>query len=98
MKKPILAGVGLVGACAACCAVPLALPVLSGLSAGGIAGALGWNQLSAGGVLGPAVGVTAAASGLAMWLSRRATSQPTSCTLPWPRDGHSDGCGCKRVG
>src|SRR5690349_9639120 len=39
MKKPLLAAAGLAGACAACCAIPLAIPLLGGLSAAGL---LGW--------------------------------------------------------
>ncbi|MFN9470607.1 hypothetical protein [Acidovorax sp.] len=43
MKKPLLATIGLAGACAACCAVPLLVPILSGLSVAGLAG-LDWGS------------------------------------------------------
>lgn len=65
MKKPVLATLGVVGACAACCAIPLAIPVMAGLSVTGLA------------VLEPAyfnigIGlVVAMLVGMGMWLARR---------------------------
>lgn len=93
MKKPLLAGVGIIGACAACCAVPLALPILSGLSGGTLAGALGWDHLSGGAAAALAVGASAVAAGLVLWLSKRANPQALSCAVPLPGQ-RSGGCGC----
>lgn len=45
MKKPVLAALGVAGACAACCAIPLAIPLLGGLSFAGL-GWLGWETLA----------------------------------------------------
>lgn len=47
MKKPVLAVFGVAGACAACCAIPLAIPLWAGLSAAGM-GWLGWETLASG--------------------------------------------------
>lgn len=94
MKKTLLAGVGVVGACAACCAIPLALPILSGLSAAGFAGALGWDQLSGAAAIGLAVGAAAAAGGLALWLAKRAKPEPPSCAIGLPGQKSGGGCGC----
>lgn len=94
MKKPLLAGVGVVGACAACCAIPLALPILSGLSAAGLAGALSWHQLSGGAAAGLAIGVAAAAGGVGVWLAKRGKPQAPTCALPGAPGQQSSRCGC----
>lgn len=93
MKKPLLASIGVIGACAACCAIPIALPVLSGLSAAGFAGALGWPQLSGGALAGLTLGAAAAAGAGAVWFTRRAKPQAPSCALP-DANG-SGGCRCR---
>lgn len=36
MKKVILSALGVAGACAACCAIPLAIPIISTLSISGL--------------------------------------------------------------
>lgn len=82
MKKPILATLGVVGACAACCTIPLAIPLLGGLSAAGLV-SVDWVGLSVGsGVPTVAIGLAAAVlvgSGL-WWHRRRQTA--TACAAP----------------
>lgn len=72
MKKPLLTTIGLAGACAACCAVPLLVPIISGLSVAGVVG-LDWERLtSSREYMAPVLGVTAAfAVALGLWLFRR---------------------------
>lgn len=73
MKKPFLAVLGVVGACTACCAIPLAIPLLSGLSVAG---------LSFIGLDGPSVvsaAVVAAAVTVGIWFKRRRNS---ACAAP----------------
>lgn len=47
MRK-LLGLIGVVAACGACCALPLLLPVLGGLAAGGAGIALGWELMGFG--------------------------------------------------
>ena len=92
MKKPVLATLGITGACAACCAFPLAIPLLSGLSAAGLV-SLDWARLplTATSVAVAAGAAVAAAVGLALWVARR--RRPASaCSVPV--EGKSSGCGC----
>lgn len=72
MKKPLLTTIGLAGACAACCAVPLLVPIFSGLSVAGLAG-LDWERLATSpAYLAAVMGITAAlALALGLWLVRR---------------------------
>ena len=90
MKKPILAAVGLAGACVACCSIPIALTLVSGLSAAGLAG---W-------VVGDLTGQIAAAGlgvvvigGMWAWLRRAkagcATQDGQACST-----GAAGSCGC----
>lgn len=37
MKKPVLTALGVAGACVACCTIPLAIPLISGTAALGVA-------------------------------------------------------------
>ncbi|RYH59503.1 MAG: hypothetical protein EON54_11105 [Alcaligenaceae bacterium] len=100
MKKPLLATIGLAGACAACCAVPVLVPVISGLSVAGLAG-LDWERLSASReYLALALGVAVAmAVALGIWLARR-QRVGKACTLDgrMPNDDGAAalrGCGCR---
>lgn len=85
MKKTALAALGVAGACAACCAIPIALPLVGGLSVVGLTGLgtslfladHGW--LLAAGVLGLA-GVV----GVLVW--RRLRPKPSACAR--------SACGC----
>ena len=83
MKKPVLATLGVVGACAACCAIPLALPLLSGLSVAGLA-SIDWDWLNIGGeVAAVGAGLAAAAlvgGGLWWHRKRRATRCASACS------------------
>jgi hypothetical protein len=76
MKKPLAAVVGLTAACAACCAIPLAVPTI--LAVTGLASA----SLGAGSV-GVAI-VTAATSlfGVALWqrARRKAAAAKKDCS------------------
>lgn len=44
MKKPLLATLGLAGACVACCTIPLAIPLFGGAAALGLTSWLGVNS------------------------------------------------------
>lgn len=43
MKRPLLATLGLAGACVACCTIPLAIPLFGGAAALGLTSWLGVN-------------------------------------------------------
>lgn len=74
MKKPFLAVFGVAGACAACCAIPLAIPLLGGLSLAG-AGFMSWETLAAGPAILPlGVGALAAAVLIGIWFMQRRKS------------------------
>ena len=102
-KKLLLAGLGVAGACSACCAAPLlvaALSVLLGVSAAGLAG-LG-HYLFAGGGATTALGAGAAAGGVAAvatWVVRRRNAarscasgqQQREASAPTPS---APSCGC----
>lgn len=91
MKKPILAALGLAGACVACCSVPIAVTLLSGLPAAGLAGWLlgEWT--------GPLIAAVLAAlivGGAWAWKVRRtnavcATNSAPACSID------QAGCGPK---
>jgi hypothetical protein len=94
MKKPLLAAVGLIGACAACCAFPLLIPVLGGLSVGLLTTAgVGAIQIDGQFVAIGAGIVTALAVGVGIWHKRR---RPNSCTLPGIANNPlpPSACGC----
>lgn len=90
MKKPILAALGLAGACVACCSVPIAVTLLSGLPAAGLAGWLlgKWT--------GPLIAAVLAAlivGGAWPWKVRRrnagcGTNYAPACSIDQAR------CGC----
>ena len=44
MKKPLLATLGLAGACVACCTIPLAIPLFTGAAVLGLTSWLGVNS------------------------------------------------------
>lgn len=72
MKKPLLTTIGLAGACAACCAVPLLVPIISGLSVTSVFG-VDWHLFTTSRpylavVAGTAAGVAVA---LGLWLAKR---------------------------
>lgn len=98
MKKPLLATLGLAGACAACCAVPLLVPILSGLSVAGLVG-LDWDRIAASReymavVIGAAVALAVA---LGLWLARRRRATSVCATAATPDQGQSlpaSSCGC----
>lgn len=99
MKKPALATLGVVGACAACCAIPLAIPLLSGLSVAGLV-SIDWDGLNLGSeVATAATGLAAAVLvGGGIWWHRKrnaatacAAPSGTAAALPAPA---GSGCGC----
>ena len=86
MMKPLLALLGVGAACAACCAIPLALPLIGGLAVSGALGAIAGWQLALG------AGVLAAIAGAAWRLRRR----PRACALkPGPENTTACGCGTR---
>lgn len=86
MKKTLLGLLGIGAACAACCAVPLALPLLAGLGLAGF-GVAGVTVPAFGWIAGLAAGAAMLASGLYLWRKRQAA--PASCSVD-----ASAGCGC----
>lgn len=101
MKKVGLAALGVVGACAACCAIPLALPLIAGATASGLA-LLGLPQLQMGiaDVALVAVTVGALVFGFGTWLIRRRRisgakrTDGLACAINKPAGG--TGCGCSQ--
>lgn len=89
MKKTVLAILGVGGACAACCAVPILLPLISGTLIAGAAGlASGQTVLVAAGAAG------AAALGVAaLWFMRR-PRQAESCATSETGTAEAEGPGC----
>ena len=94
MKKPLLAALGVAGACAACCSIPLLLPLLGGTA---IAALLAGSGLEAGTALNVLIAAALVATvGAVLWIRRRrkascqnpGSSTPAACTLP------PGGCGC----
>lgn len=100
MKKPALATMGVIGACAACCTIPLALPLLSGLSIAGLA-SIDWDRLNVVGDVA-AVGAGLAAAGLVgggIWWHRKRKARTAACaaTAVTPKAlaaPEGAGCGC----
>jgi threonine/homoserine/homoserine lactone efflux protein len=92
MKKPLLAVLGLAGACAACCSIPLVLTLVSGLSAAGVATWIVGSQTAQLAVVG--VGAVLLVGGVGVWRARRARAncdgvQGSSCAID-----PAAGCGC----
>lgn len=79
MKKPLMATLGLAGACVACCTLPLAVPLLGGTFIGGLAGAYGWSNGAMATLPGAALAGTAAV-GLALWLRQRSSRAACAVT------------------
>ncbi len=73
MKKTIYGALGLAGACAACCAIPIAFPMLAGAS---LAGAAGW---AAGDSLMIAGGAAAVVAGAIFWTRARRAKAGAAC-------------------
>lgn len=65
MKKPMLTTLGLAGACAAGCAIPILVPLTTGLSVAGMIG-FNWEQLSGNQSLVAVTATSAVASVLAL--------------------------------
>lgn len=98
MKKPLLTTIGLAGACAACCTVPLLVPILSGLSVAGLVG-LDWNRMATNTqYLAVVIGVAGAlAVALGLWLVRRRRGTRACASAAAPGSGESasaSSCGC----
>ena len=104
MKKPLFAALGVAGACAACCSIPLLLPLLGGtavaalLAGWGLEIGVALNVLIAAALV--AVVAVVAVVGAVLWMKRRpkadcqnpGSSTPAACTLP---PGGGFGCGPK---
>lgn len=92
MKKPILAVLGLAGACAVCCAIPIAMGVAGVVSIAGLT-TFAWG--------GPTVQIVAAGlvvltlAGFSIWWSRHRT---VACQIDSDSDAcdssAASGCGC----
>ena len=102
MKNKALAALGVVGACAACCAVPLAVPLLGGATVSGLA-LLGIAQLPLGVVDAVLIAVAGgvAAIGAGVWFLRQRRkhgakgTEGASCTVGATKD--AGGCACSKV-
>lgn len=94
MKKPLLATLGVAGACAACCSIPLVLPLLGGTAVAALLAGWGLELGAALKVLISAVLV--AAVGAVLWAKRSrkldcqnpGSSAAVACVPP------PNGCGC----
>lgn len=99
MKKPLLATLGLAGACVACCTIPLAIPLFGGAAALGLTSWLGVNskvgmELL---VLMAIVSIAGLVWGVVVWSRRRRAnacgtepSSGSSCAV----GPDAKGCGC----
>nr|WP_297351585.1 hypothetical protein [uncultured Caldimonas sp.] len=85
--RPLLALLGVGAACAACCAIPLALPMIGGLAVSGVLGVAGGWPLA---LAALALGAMAAA----VWHVRR---RRRACAIPAGPQKSSD-CGCGPAG
>lgn len=100
LKKPVLAVIGVGGACAVCCAIPLAIPFLAGFSAAGITALFPWGALPLNGVvLAVAVGLVASVLAAGLWRWSRspktsACSVDIGSTAKAKCDGTGSGAGC----
>ena len=99
MKKLLITGLGVAGACAACCAVPPLVPVISGLSIaalavpGGVAFATEFSGVAT--LVGIAAGV--AACGALWWARQRRTARvcaPEAPAVDSPAPVPGAACGC----
>ncbi len=93
MKKTLLAALGLAGACVACCSIPIALTLVSGLSAAGLVAWLA-DSLTAQTALAIATALLAAGLGFGMWRAKGKTAcvdtpAGASCSTGGPA-----GCTC----
>lgn len=88
MKKSLLGLLGIGAACAACCAIPLALPLLAGFGLAGF-GAAGFAIPDFGWIAGIAAATVLLASGIYLWRKRQAAP---ACSVD-----ASQGCGCASV-
>jgi hypothetical protein len=91
MKKPILAVLGLAGACAACCSIPIALTLVSGLSAAGVASWVLGDPTAQIAVVGLAFLITV---GIWVWRSRRAACSCATAPAVGCATSSTGGCGC----
>lgn len=97
MKKPLLAALGVAGACAACCALPLALPLLSALGATGLLG-WGWAQdMNVLAAIGAAL-LIAAAFSIGAALRARRLRAAASCKADAQAPACGTQCGCNPAG
>lgn len=99
MRKPVLTALGVAGACAACCAIPLAIPLLGGAAALGLTSWLAVNvpislELL---VLLVMASVAAVWWGTTAWARRKQASacgggavSGSACAV----SPGADGCGC----
>lgn len=94
MNKSVLATLGVVGACAACCAIPLAIPLVSGLSVAGVT-SMDWEFLtmsSTGASVGAGLAAAAVVGGGMWWQRRRVAA--ANCAAATTAAATAVGCGC----
>lgn len=77
MSKKILGALGLVGACAACCAIPFAIPFLGAMVlSGATAFGMGLDTIVCAAVL------LLAAGAVVVWYRRGLRAKATACAAP----------------
>ncbi len=101
MKKVGLTALGVAGACAACCAIPLAIPIIGALSVSGLS-ILAIDQF----LLGPAgIAIAAATSvAVAVWMGawylgqrrKRAAMAESGAACSVPDNSGAGGCACSK--
>lgn len=97
MKKPVLTTVGVIGACAACCAIPLVIPLMAGVSVAGLA-SIDWSCLTeASEIAVLSAGLAAAllvGGGIWYYRKRKAAAKCGQSELAAPTDS---ACGCSQT-
>ena len=101
MKKLGLAALGVAGACAACCAIPLAIPIIGTLSISGLS-LLAIDQFDTGSlgmVLVEIISLSAAVWAGAWYLGqhrRRWAAAQNGAACPVPDNRGNGGCSCAK--
>jgi hypothetical protein len=94
MNKSALASLGVIGACAACCTIPIAFPLVSGLWVAAAASIFSDTWNATGGVVALLAGIavaTLAAVGVS-WQRRRKAEAASAASSRSPLT--AAGCGC----
>jgi LPXTG-motif cell wall-anchored protein len=94
MKKSLFGIVGLGAACAACCAIPLAIPLITGATVAALTSRVDWNCFTGSGeifAIGTGLGAALLAGGGLWWLRRRRAKGGDAA----PACSAAGSCGCR---